>query len=268
MASPAPPAQQPASDPQQAESVDLNPVQKAFEIAVAALLVRWIAIKATWIFHLRKQIRVAAAAKDIRGFTALKVETESATKVIHDALIGFAKTAADHVVAEAAEQGVTTLTPAVPDPAALEDHAVVAAELLAHALEMSAGAEATRIHGPDADPAETADAVEKYLHTLSDAQMHYVLGAVLTGAQNQARIATFLEAHGAGHDVDIFASEVLDTSTCLPCQEVHGRVLARAGTGDFSLLLSLYPVRGYINCLGRDRCRGTVVGIWVKVGDE
>jgi hypothetical protein len=299
--SPAPPAQQPASDPQQAESVDLKPVEAAFAAALLLLLLRWATIRVTWIRELTLQITEALKTGGIASLTTLNVNTDGPTDVVHKALIDYAATAAHHVVAEAAKQGAT-ITPATVAPGDLEEQAKVAAELLATALENSATAEAARVHppasvieeqakeaakeaAPDGEPSkeavkkaveeahaaaanDTADAVEKYLHTLSDAQMHYVLGAVLTGAQNQATIATFLEAHGAGHDVDIFASEVLDHATCLPCKEVHGRLLARAGTGDFSLLLSLYPVRGYIDCLGRDRCRGTIVGIWVKVGDE
>lgn len=282
----------PATDPQQAESVDLERVRHAFEAALAALLLLWLALKAKWVRSLVEQIRTAASNGDVRGFVNLKVDTDEATKVVHEALVAYAKTAADQVVAEAAAQGVTTVTPAELAASDLEDQAAVATQLLADALENSAAGEAARVHppasvieeqgqeaakeaAPDGKPSkaatkeavdkareaaakDTANAVETHLHGLTDAQLRYVLGAVLTGAQNQARIATFL----GDRDVDLFADERLDVHSCEPCFQVHGTLLARVGSGDYTLLRRLYPVRGYIDCLGRDRCRGTVVGVW------
>jgi hypothetical protein len=189
-------------------------------------------------------------------------------------------------------QGVT-ISPAELDDGELGRQAQVASRLLADALTNSAAAEAARVHPPESVVAEqahkaaqeadragksgkeaadaarhaiaeaTAKKVHEHLDTLTDAQVRYVLGSFLTGVQNQARIATFLGAAGAA-DAELRASEILDTNTCAPCRAVHGLLLARLSIGDFRLLRALYPVRGYLYCLGRDRCRGTVVGIWIK----
>lgn len=297
MTAPAPPTQQPdTKDPEQAESVDLEHVRHAFEAALAALLLLWLAIRLSWITSLVEQIRAAGrrrgGGRDFPRIAVGKTETGHATDIVNDALTRYAKQAAQHVVDEAALQG-QTIDPAEVSPAALETQAAVAVALLTDSLELSAASEAARVHPPEAvivqqgkDAAaaahpggkpsaeevkkaiedareaaanDTASKVEQHLHELTDAQLRYVLGAVLHGAGNEARIATFL----GSDEVDLFANETLDANTCGPCFQVHGTLLARV-PGDYTLLRRLYPVRGYIDCLGRDRCRGTVVGVWRK----
>lgn len=292
MSSPAPGAEQSESDRQQAESVDLRPVEAAFAAALAALLLAWVAIKSAWVLSLAERITAELVAHGLLGLTRLNLDTADATKVVHDALVNYARTAAQHVVDEAAAQGVT-IEPAELDSAELERQAEVASKLLGDALTNSAAAEAARVQPPESvvaeeakkaaedakraglPPKEAADAarrtiaedtakkVSKHLDALTDAQVRYVLGSFVIGSQNQARIATFLGAAGA-EDAELRASEVLDTNTCTPCRNIHGLLLARLSIGDFRLLRALYPVRGFIDCLGRDRCRGTIVGIWIK----
>lgn len=276
MTAPAPPAQDPTKDPQQAESVDLKPAEAAFGAALAALLIHWAAVKAAWVTDLVGQIGKAAAAGDIAGFGRLSLDSEHAANIVRDALTAYAAAAAAHVVAEAQAQGVQGVQPVEPDSADLADQADVAAALLAAALATSAGSEAVRVHRPGREakdgtpaipasaPAETQAAVRKHLDTLTDAQVIYVLGGTLIGAQNAARILTLTGNLIDTHDLVLFASEILDRATCIPCIDVHGTRLGDTITGDFRLLYRLYPVRGYIECLGRDRCRGTPVGVWQK----
>lgn len=268
------PAQDPTKDPQQAESVDLKPVEAAFAAALAALLIHWAAVKAAWVTDLVGQVGKAAAAGDIAGFGRLALDSSHAASIVHDALTAYAAVAAGHVVAEAHEQGVQGVQPVEPDSADLADQAAVAAALLAAALATSAGSEAVRVHRsgreakdgvpgiPASTPADTQAAVREHLDGLTDAQVVYVLGGALTGAQNAARILTLTGNRISGYDLILYASEELDTHTCQPCFDIHGTRLGDTITGDFRLLYRLYPVRGYIECLGRDRCRGTPVGVW------
>jgi hypothetical protein len=55
----------------------------------------------------------------------------------------------------------------------------------------------------------------------------------------------------------IYASELLDGSTCGPCSLVDGRRYATvtAARND-------YPAGRYLHCEGEDRCRGTLVFVW------
>ena len=273
MSSPTPGTQQPDADQQQAESVDLKPVEAAFAAALAALLIHWAAVKAAWVTDLVGQVGQSAADDDIAGFGRLELDSSHAANIVHDALTAYASVAAAHVVAEAHEQGVQGVQPVVPDDDDLAAQAAVAAALLAAALATSAGSEAVRVHRPGRDsndgaptippstPAKTQQAVREHLDGLTDTQVVYVLGGALTGAQNAARVLTLV---GAGSDVAVIASEVNDAHICIPCEEIHGRRLKDFGSNDWSQVFAAYPVRGYINCLGRDRCRGTVVGLWQK----
>lgn len=261
---------QPQTDPQQADRVDLEHVAEAFTAALLALLLLWGPTRTLWITSITEQIRHVLRS-GIRGLDKLSLDSEHATQVVHDSMVKYVREAAQHVADEAAAQGVTvdagTVEQAVAKVVAsktLDDQAAVATSLLADALETSAASEAVRIHGPDSTPEETAAKVERYLHTLTDAQVQYVLGAVLHGAQNDARIATLLDARSEGYEVRLFASERMDNNVCAPCRAVHGRYLGAVDGGDLPLVRELYPVRGYIDCLGRDRCRGTVVGVWVQ----
>lgn len=55
----------------------------------------------------------------------------------------------------------------------------------------------------------------------------------------------------------IYASELLDRNTCTPCSHVDGREYARIEDA-----LVDYPAGQYRDCLGGDRCRGTLVYVW------
>jgi hypothetical protein len=270
------PAQDPTKDPQQAESIDLKHVEEAFAAALASLLIRWRGVKASWVDDLVKQVGKAAANGDVSGFGRFTLDSEHAAGIVHDALTAYAATSAAHVVDEATAQGVQGVVPVEPGSTDLADQAAVAAALLAAALATSAGSEAVRVYRvgrdakegasaiPASTPADTQAAVREHLDSLTDAQVEYVLGGALTGAQNAARTLTLATNRIDTHDLILFASEVLDRATCIPCFDIHGTRLGDTITGDFRLLYRLYPVRGYIECLGRDRCRGTPVGVWQK----
>jgi hypothetical protein len=181
--------------------------------------------------------------------------------VAADAAIAYAATAAGRVVHEAQQQGQHGVTPQTPPDADLETEAEIAATLLAASLGISAGSEAMRVHGPNSADIATEKAVHEFLTGLSNAQPEQTLGGLLHGAGNAARILTLADAPGIR---GIYASEFLDRSTCEPCHEIDGTFLADGNGGDLTKVYETYPAGGYIDCLGRWRCRGTVVGLWTS----
>src|SRR5205814_6035340 len=120
---------------------------------------------------------------------------------------------------------------------------------------LTAGREAARVRAPGVPDADVVDHVSGQLEQLS-VNADASLGGALTNAQNQARQKTFR----TGPVGALYATEAMDTNTCRPCREVHGRFVAT--TDDLAPLLKLYPTGGYIDCLGRWRCRGSVTGVW------
>lgn len=78
----------------------------------------------------------------------------------------------------------------------------------------------------------------------------------------------------AGHVYDFtipgdetFWAEGVLVHNCGPCKAVNGKWL---GNSIIENVNRLYPTGGYIDCQGRDRCRGQVIGIWrpKQVGDR
>lgn len=251
----------PTSDPAAAESVDIAPVAASFATALAGLLVAWEDVKNTWSQWFTAEVGRVLHSGDRAALGRLELPSlSSARRLVSGALSAYAATSALHVVTELAQQGRTGVTPQQQTEAELDVAADVAVTLLAGALGQSAGSEAARVHGPRSSVPATQQLVHQHVANLTDAQTSYVLGAVLHGAGNGARIATLLGVD----DLYLYASEVNDTNTCEPCHEVHGTFLADVGTGDVGKVFEYYPVRGFIDCLGRDRCRGTVVGVWRK----
>lgn len=251
-----PPDGWPESDTEAVDEVDLAPVQAAWEAALAALLATWAAsVVADWIQQLIDQIRTAISEGTLAAFAALTVDVGDAPTVLADAMAELAETAAGHVVDEADEQDVT-LTPEWPTSDDFADAATQVVEFEAQRYTLAAGREAARVAGPDADEDTVAEHMQTYLDELSTAGAEQALGAALTDAQNQARAAT-LKAGPVGA---IYASEQMDSATCAPCKEIHGRWICN--TDDQAAVYALYPTGGYINCKGRWRCRGSFVGVW------
>jgi HK97 family phage portal protein len=246
----------PPDDPGAAESVDLQPVQDDWETALDALLTVWAAaVVAEWISDLAEQIAHVLRSGVLTGLADLSLATDTAINRVMNAMHNLADKAAHRVVEEAAAQDVEVKA-AAPPKEAFRDRATVTVDLLADGLKISAGREAARRAGPGADPDEVAGQVREHLEGLTDAEPAKQLGAALTGAQNTGRVETLRRAPSGA----IYASEVLDTNTCAPCRAIHGRWICN--TDDQAPLYKLYPVGGYVDCLGRERCRGTFVGVW------
>lgn len=253
---PPPPDGVPAEDVDAVEGVDLAPVQEAFLAALTALVALWMAsVVADWIDDLVDAVTAVLASGDLAALAALTVDTTSGASTLLDSMVDLAEASAAHVVEEAAAQDIT-VNPVVPKRADLKPRADTTAALEGQRYAAAAGREAARMAGGDLKPDEIGDYVRTHLEGMSDASPNTALGGALTGAQNTARGETFRSAPVGA----LYASEVNDSNTCLPCKEIHGRWIAN--TDDMATVWKLYPGSGYINCLGGARCRGTIVGLW------
>ncbi|WP_146771012.1 phage portal protein [Prauserella muralis] len=252
---PEPPDGVPATDVDAVEAVDLEPVQADWEHAVAGIMATWVGtVVQDWIDQLIEALRAILRGDDNTPLVDIRVDSSDAAQRLHDAMRDLAAKAADHVVIEADQQGAD-IQPVTPPDADLDAMAREAAALDADRYGSSAAREAARIR-PGLPDDEVIERVRQHLDDLSDAGSREMLAAAMTDAQNQARKATLRSVP----DVALYASEVLDTNTCAPCRAVHGRWIANSA--DMTAVDRLYPTGGYIDCLGRWRCRGTIVGIW------
>lgn len=241
------------------EDIDLSALQADWQNAVDRVLASWGPILQAQREELITQIRAALNAGDITALSTLSVDTSDATEILLDAMTAMAMVGARHVVQEAEDQDVPDLEAKSPTRESMRDSAKVTVALLARELAVSAGREALRVRGPKTPTAEVVDAVTEHLESLSDATPRLQLGSALTGAQNSGRIETLR----SGPVAALYASEQMDTNTCVRCKEINGRWIGNSDDGTVMAEVDkLYPNGGYVDCLGRNRCRGTVTGVW------
>ena len=242
-----------------ADEVDITPAQVAWESALAALVKAWGPVRAAQIDALAEQISAAINHGDFEALASLSAPTDDAATLLAAAMESLGEISAGHVSEEARAQGAD-VKPATPNGAETKSKAHAFVKMMAATLALAAGREALRIYRAKKDGKEVAEEVATVLHEAAGASVQADLGTALSNAQNAARFTTLL----SGPTAALYASEKNDKNTCKPCAKVDGRWLGNSDGLDFSQIEKVYPSTGYVDCLGRDRCRGTVVGVWRK----
>lgn len=216
-------------------------------------------------------VEQAIKADDIEALASLAVPVLGDDLLNDHMRIMYAE-GADFVVVEAADQGVK-IKPA--KAAAMLAHRwqtptnslgdVLAQWALALALRISgrtsAGLsnEALRLYRPGVSVAQVTDGLQNYWDGLTDAVPRESIGAGLSRAQNLGKLDTYAAAKPRGWRLELRADERLDRNTCDPCKKIDGEVLPDADAAGLA-----YGGAGYLFCKGRERCRGTVRGVWTN----
>jgi HK97 family phage portal protein len=256
---------QPEDDPDAADEVDLAPVLEATTAAIAALLTEWTAeIVPEWITSLIEQISAILKSGRRKDLFELEVPLTDATKLVTDAMVSRANLAAEEVVQEGLAQDVS-LDAKVPTRTQLQENADATVRLLADQIEATAARSANRRASPDTPDDAVIEGVRADLEALSEATPKRQLGGAIHTAVGHARKRTMLGQGSGGPVGALYASEQMDSRTCEPCDQVHGRWIGNINPGDPSDLPEvdlLYPAGFYINCEGWENCRGTIVGVW------
>jgi hypothetical protein len=237
----------------------LQAVQADWETALARVLANWRSIAADQRMQLLDQVLDAVEASDLQALATMAVNVDDATDELAQAMRALAEQAAQRMADEANSQGVD-ITPVAGNLNGLDQVAAATATLLGTGLALSAGREALRIRGGQRTPAETTRGVQDHLEALSDVTLTDLAGGALSRAQNQGRVETLRAAleDGDGPEPAYYANETLDRNTCKPCEHVDGRWLGN----DLDQVDRIYPGGGYVDCRGRERCRGTVVAVF------
>lgn len=199
---------------------------------------------------------VAGALADLGSLVVPAAAIAAVTDALTAAMTALAKTAAERVVAEAASQGVA-LAAGVPDEAVLAGHAAAVANVLASGYANGAARTALLNAGPGSTAADVEFAVRTNLEDLAKADGGFVntaTGSALATAAHTGRVATLTKAPATTAFV---ATEVLDGNECKPCAEISGHRFATLADAN-----AAYPAGHYVACLGRERCRGTVLAIF------
>jgi 2'-5' RNA ligase len=250
-----------------ASRVDFAQMDKAWREAVDGTVEAWAAVQEAMRAEVTAGIQAAAEADDLDRLDGLTVDTDDGARLLIARMIAYAREAGEAQQAEAEAQGVTVPEWSLDDEAltaaAIRDRlrqiGRTAARVLGVGLVQSAVRQAMRVWGSGA-PSQVADAVDEHLASLSGAAVQEQVGAAMSAAQNEGRMAVLAVAPPA----EYVATEILDsTNTCKPCRDIDGTrytTLPDARTA--------YPSGGYTGCLGGSRCRGTLVTVWPQDSEQ
>jgi hypothetical protein len=241
--------------------IDLTGVQHDFERHLESILAEWTGITRSQIDEIVAKVENAIDKRDLDKLARMSVSTKAAEEALLETMTSMALTAAQRVVDEAAQQGAN-INPVASDTKPFSLIASATAALLAGALVNAAGREALRRWTPEASGRDVAMGVGDHLGSLSDSFLRDALGGTLSHAETTGRMNTMLSAPSAA----IYASEMLDSATCGPCREINGKWITNSDDPDAQAKMSAIYPRGYVNCDGRDRCRGQLVMITREAG--
>jgi hypothetical protein len=195
----------------------------------------------------------AMSPTDLSSLAGLSVDVVGADRM-YEILRQAADEASAAAVAEVISQGETPPSLSWDKiEADLVSRSKAMSGLLAQTLGDTAGRYAMRRSNASTTSQEIADGVVQDLNQLTDAWLRDQLGGVVQAAVNQSRLEVY---SSTDDEPDLWASEILDRNTCRNCAAIDGQRLDSASAA------RLYASGGYINCLGHERCRGTVVATY------
>jgi hypothetical protein len=198
--------------------------------------------------------KIVKAKGDLVKLSILETDPV-AGDAIKAAMIRAADMGIDQAAGEATRQGVEGVVR--PHTAELDDRitarALATDNVLAQELSSTVARQAVRRSADNAVASEVADAVVAHMRSLTDNYLKERLGGALTQAMNDGRKATI----GRNNPKRIYSSELLDEGTCEACVSVDGTEYDSIDSAN-----SDYPTGGYSECLGQDKCRGTLVAVY------
>lgn len=249
-----------------ASRVDFAQMDKAWHEAVDATVEAWADVQTAQREQITAAVQAAAEADDLNRLDTLTVDSSDGARLLIARMIAYAREAGEAQQAEAEAQGVTIPEWSLDDEAltaaAIRDRlrqiGRTAARVLGVGLVQSAVRQAMRVWG-SGSASQIAAQVDEHLAGLSGAAVEEQVGAAMTAAQNEGRMAVLAVAPPA----EYVASEALDRNSCKPCRDIDGTrytTLPDARTA--------YPTGGYTGCLGGARCRGTLVTVWPAADEQ
>lgn len=232
-------------------AVDFAAIDEAWQDTVDELVSEWQAVRTAQIGELVQLIE--GAVGNLETLAAIQA-TKAGADLIEPRLEAALTAGVAEAVGEAIRQGVAATTPDVTDlQPIIAARAGALEQLLARSLSEAAGRKAVSLTGGAITAVEVASEVQAHLEQLTDAFLVDQFGGAISAAQNSGRVAV-MAANGPSR---VYASELLDVSTCDPCaaRDGHEYSSLEAASKD-------YPGGGYKECAGGPRCRGTLVAVY------
>jgi HK97 family phage portal protein len=233
---------------------DTDPAYVAYQQELDALIEQWDQVTAAQRQELAEQVRPIVDSGNLAALATIAVSTAAGTALLIAAMIRLFNAVADLTVADAEAEDIT-IAAARGREADVQAVATVVCEVMASGLADSAASEALRVRTEASTGEEVSSHVTEYLAALSGAYLVQKLGSALWRAAAGGWAAT---VRLSGLLVNYRVDETLDANTCPPCREINGTVLK---AWDDVVKLG-YAHGPYLECQGRDRCRGRIKTIW------
>jgi hypothetical protein len=234
-----------------AAAVDFSAMDSAYQSALDLLVMEVRQLQRYQVDELHDAI--VEANGNMKKLSKVLASTQH-QNVIRDRLQQVAQLAAEQHTGEAERQGVRLDRP---DTSSLSGRLLSRSDavdnILTRDLSSSASRNAVRLAGGTLSSAEVADWVRNDLLGRSDTYMRDILGGAVQQAINDGRALVMRRASPDR----IYASELLDNNTCTLCSSIDGTEYQNLDDAERD-----YPGGGYTDCLGRDRCRGTLVAVY------
>lgn len=249
-----------------ASRADFAAMDKAWHDAVDGVVEAWADIQAAQREEITAAVQAAAEADDLSRLDSLTVDTSDGARLLIARMISYARDAGEAQQTEAEAQGVTVPEWSLDDEAitaaAVRDRlrqiGRTAARVLGVGLVQAAVRQAMRVWG-SGTAGQVAAAVDEHLAGLSGVAVEEQVGAAMTAAQNEGRMAVLAVAPPATY----VSTEVLDRNSCKPCRDVDGTKYT-----SLEEARKAYPTGGYTGCLGGLRCRGSLVAVWPQADEQ
>ncbi|WP_460071079.1 hypothetical protein [Streptomyces sp. YKOK-I1] len=249
-----------------ASRADFADMNDAWHKAVNGVLEDWASIQDAQREQITAAVKTAVDSGNLDQLNTLTVSTKDAEKLLTSRMQAYAQQAGQAQQREAEAQGVDVPEWSLDDEAltaaAIRDRlrqvAATTARYLGVGLVQSAIRRAVQLFGSGSGE-QVAAQVDEHLANLSGAAVEEQVGAAMTAAQNEGRMAVLAVAPPATYT----ATEILDKNSCKPCRDIDGTEYT-----ELTEARTAYPTGGYTGCLGGPRCRGTLVTVWPQDGAQ
>jgi hypothetical protein len=244
--------------------------QADWQTSLASLMLRYRPVVTQHRVDLVDAVVAAVGKGQTQKLASLTPSPGDGPDILKSAMMTAAQQAAAMMSMEALSQGVV-ISPADAkiNEAKLAKIAAARAAMIGSYMGQQAGQKALQVSAAkpkrkaNPRPAEDAGAdVAVFLDGLSDAPLKDQLGAALTAAQNEGRVAVLEAAPESAGSATYEATEVLDDNTCDACVDEDGTTFDTLADAE-----DAYPSGGFIGCEGGLRCRGTVMAVWGEVSE-
>lgn len=236
-------------------------LQDQWDAAVTDMMTKWPKLQAAWEDDLLDKMQQAVLSGDPVGLSGILPDVGVVPDEIRDMMLDLAVDAGLHTREQAAKQSIDLPSAGISGDI-FQDIALAVANAIGAGLAMSVVRETMRNWGYGSTSNLIEERVRIRLGELTLAQPEYMIGGAATSAQHVGRMLTARGGPGAA----LYSSEILDGRTCKYCRAVHRRWLGNLDDPEQPWLRT-YPIRGYVDCLGHDRCRGMIVYVW-RGGDD